>query len=169
MSHHRKKWVGRSLTAIIAIAGSVMLSVLPAQALDRAYCNGLFGGANIDSIDTFRIDAGKVDFGEDPHLAGQPRGTAVVCWSIDGRMALAGKVYADLIRENVMAIVRIRFRRNGTWSADITELVFGNFAASNSVRFVTDVGNRVDRVRVRLFIGDTNGQSRLLRERSFSR
>jgi hypothetical protein len=168
MRHDLENTMGWSLRAIVAIS-SLMLSALPARALDRAYCNGLFGGANIDSVDTFRLDAGKVDFGDDPHLAGQPRGTAVVCWSIDGRMAFAGKVYADSIRENVMAIVRVRFRRNGTWSGEISESVFGNFAASESMRFVTDTGNQVDKVRVRLFIGDTNGNSRLLREKNFSR
>jgi len=37
------------------------------------------------------------------------------------------------------------------------------------MRFVTDTGNQVDKVRVRLFIGDTNGNSRLLREKNLSR
>jgi hypothetical protein len=166
-----RKW--QSLTVIAVAAGSLMSVVIPAQAFDRAHCNGLFGGANVARADTFSMNAGRVDFGDDLHVGGAPRGTAVVCWSIDGRMALTGKVYADSIGDNVMAIVSVRFRRNGVWSAEIVQSVFGNFAASKTMSIVSDVGNRVDRVRVRLLNGNVtalgDGPDTLLATRNFQR
>ena len=166
-------WMGRSLAAMVVAAGWLELSAGSAEAFARANCDGLFGGANIAKVDTFKINAGAVDFGDNPHLAGGPQGTAVVCWSIDGRIAVLGKVYADSIRDNVMAIVLIRFRRDGVWSADVKQSVFGNFAKSAPVNFFTDAGHFVDRVRVRLFNGNVtalgDGSDTLLATKNFRR
>jgi hypothetical protein len=92
--------------ALIGFAGMV-------QAFDRAHCDFLFGAANVFRADTFKMNAGRVDFGDGIHAAGWPGGTAVICWSNDGRVAVRGYVYADSIGENVMAIARISFSNNG--------------------------------------------------------
>jgi hypothetical protein len=88
----------RFLIATVAAAGAVTFAPDVAGAYDRGHCDWLFGAANVLKATTFSINAGKVDFGDGLHFAGAPRGTAMVCWANDGRVAIAGRVYADSIR-----------------------------------------------------------------------
>ena len=165
------KWIMRSLTAAILSAGLLLSFRVPAYAFDSNHCNSLFGAANVSKVATFKIEAGKVDFGDGPHLFGSPQGTAVVCWANDGRVAVEGSVYADSIRENVMAIVKMSFYNNGVLQARLTESVYGKFAASQLVNVV--VSGTYDRVRVRLYNGNVtalgDGTNTLLKTRNFYR
>lgn len=157
---------------IVAAGCLTALAATPVQAFSSADCNAAFATANVAKTTPIRTNAGRVDFGDGPHLAGWPAGTAVICWSIDGRVFIDGYIFADSRTDEVMAMARIRVRRNGVWSADFVSSVFGNFAASKRVRIVTDTGAVVDRVRIRLFSGavpPATGQGLLLSDKTYSR
>jgi len=72
----------RSVTAMVAVVGSLVCLAGPAEAFDSGTCNSLFGADNVRRAVPFKIDTGtvgKVDFGDHLHLWGAPQGTAVVC------------------------------------------------------------------------------------------
>jgi hypothetical protein len=137
------KWMVRLLSAMVMAAGSLVSLADPAQAYDFGDCAYLFGAANVFRADQFYIDTGwggLVDFGDDPHLFGGPQGRAVVCWSIDGRVAIRGRVYADYDNphgENIEATAQITFfdarGARGTIICGIT----GHDAASAEIYAVT--------------------------------
>ena len=64
-----------------------------AKAFDGNDCGPIY--AHLSRVSAFSIDGGKADFGDDLDIGGAPRGTAVVCWSRDGRASVKGKLYAD--------------------------------------------------------------------------
>ncbi len=120
--------------------------------MDSVDCDHIFGAANIESVETFRIDGGKADFGDEPHVAGVPQGTAVVCWLTNGGVAVLGKLYSDNFRDPQTATVAIRFRRtNGTLTGPTRRSVTSQsfWVASRSVEVVSPPG-RFDQVRIRL-------------------
>jgi hypothetical protein len=80
--------------------------------MDENEANAIFGAANIDKLTKFKMDGGKVDFGDQVHLAGSPQGTAIVVWSIDGRVAVKGVLFSDNFRSPQTATVEIRFKRS---------------------------------------------------------
>jgi hypothetical protein len=141
-----------SLTIVVAALLSASIA-REARAYDRNTCNDIFAFANVTSVDAFAIDGGAADFGDELHLFGAPHGTAVVCWAIDGRAAVQGRVYADDSHEAVEAIVKIRFQRtNGNVTNITTRTVqgHGGFPANKEVKKVSPVGN-FNRVRIQLF------------------
>ena len=123
-----------------------------AHAYDQITCNGIFASANVEKVEAFKVNGGDVDFGDDLHLVGSPQGDAVVCWSIDGRVAVKGKLYSDNSRDHQTARVEIRFRRtNGnvtgtTWRSLTTQ---GGLVSSREVEKVSPEG-RFKEVRIRL-------------------
>ena len=71
----------RSVTAMVAVVGSLVCLAGPAEAFDSGTCNSIFGADNVRRTTAFKIDTGtvgKVDFGDHLHLGGAPQGTAVV-------------------------------------------------------------------------------------------
>jgi hypothetical protein len=85
------------LTAVAAVAGSLVTLAGPAQAYDKGTCERGFGAGNVLDVDTIRVDTTYADLGDLPHggLASGPRGDAVVCWSTDGRVAVVGRVFFE--------------------------------------------------------------------------
>jgi hypothetical protein len=142
----------RSAVPTLATAGLAISLSSAAHALDRGTCNVIFASANVEKVTTFKEEAGRADFGDLAHLFGGPVGTAVVCWSIDGRVAVKGVLFADDFRDQVEATVKIRFRRtNGRWTNTTTRSVRsqGNISWWKDVEKVSPQG-RFNRVRVRL-------------------
>jgi hypothetical protein len=86
----------------------------------------MFGSANVSKVERFSLDGGGADFGDELHLAGAPQGAAIICWSIDGRVAVKGKLYADghcdhfQPCEPLTARVEIRFQRTNGRVTNIT-------------------------------------------------
>ena len=160
-----------------AISGMFLCSAPPAHAYDLNDCNRV---VDTFAIQQFSINGGGADFGDLPHLGGAPLGTAVVCWSPGGRVAVIGKLFADNLcvpfREctPLTATLKIRFRRsNGQFSPTITLTVLsqGNLAFGE-VKRVSSSGN-FNRVNLRLFtfqqtaLGPTGNV--LVAERTFQR
>src|SRR4051812_1017660 len=88
----------RFITATLLAAGSLAALAGPAQAYDRSTCNAQFGAGNVAAVDYVHADngqAGEVDFGDGLHIGGAPTDNAVVCWSVNGKAAVVGRVYAD--------------------------------------------------------------------------
>ena len=79
--------------------------------MNRADANEIFGSANIEKLRFFKISAGDVDFGDHIHIAGTPQGSAIIVWSIDGRVAVKGLLFSDNFRDPQTATIKIRFRR----------------------------------------------------------
>jgi hypothetical protein len=127
--------------------------------MNKDDCGRMFGSANVEKVETFKMTGGKVDFGDDPHLGGQPLSDAVVCWSIDGRVAVKGKLYSDNFGDPQTAIVEIRFRRtNGQVTNPTTRSIStgGGWVGSREVEKVSPIGsfNEV-RIRLKLFLPDS--------------
>ena len=125
--------------------------------MDRNDANQMFGSANVESVIQFKLPSdsspGTVDFGDEPHLAGQPVGTAIICWALDGRVAVKGKLYSDNLRDPQTATVEIRFRRtNGRATNPTTRRLNtqGGWVSSKEVEKVSPFGS-FNEVRIRLF------------------
>lgn len=144
----------RSFATVVAAAASAVLFAAAAQAMDKGDCDRLFAAANVQRTDQFSLNRDGADFGDELHLGGAPLGTAVVCWSIDGRAAVRGRLYAHG-RDATEAIVEIRFRRTNGRFTNITRRSVstqgGLFPAGLTVEKVSPVGN-FNRVRVQLFV-----------------
>jgi hypothetical protein len=88
----------RTATAALAAAALIATPAGTAQAYDGGTCNSIYGAQNVDVAQQFTIETGTTgnfDFGDDLHLFGEPRGTAVVCSTHDGRVRLIGKGFQD--------------------------------------------------------------------------
>jgi hypothetical protein len=112
----------------------------------------MFGSANVEKVESFKIDGGYVDFGDDWHVGGSPQGDAVVGWSIDGRVAVKGKLYSDNLLSPQKATVRIRFRRaNGQVTNNTTRTIttHGGWVGSREIEKVSPAGN-FNEVRIKL-------------------
>ncbi len=148
----RGTFLTRTLGPLALGAGALLLQGAPASAFDRTDCNAMFGSANVARVQQFNIEAGRADFGDELHLFGAPQGKAVICWSLDGRVAVKGKLYADAgFNEFVEAGIRIRFRRtNGRLTGTTTRTVrTQGFLASRVVEVVSPAG-RMNQVRIEL-------------------
>jgi hypothetical protein len=146
-----KKIAVRSLAAL-SVAGPAGILAGAAQAYDDADCDRMFASANVQRVQSFAMEEGETDFGDDLHLFGAPLGRAVICWSIDGRAAVKGKLYSDEFREPHQAIVEIRFRRTNGQPTNITTRSVstqGGFVGSREVEKVSPVG-RFNEVRIQL-------------------
>lgn len=123
------------------------------HAYDRAVCDRMFGSANVEKVQSFNMNKNDVDFGDEPHFGGTPHGNAVICWSIDGRVAVKGKLYSDNFRDPQTATVEIRFRRTSgavtgtTWRELLTQ---GGWVSNREVEKVSPVGSFKE-VRIRLW------------------
>jgi hypothetical protein len=142
--------------------------------MDRNDANQMFGSANVEKLETFRIRAGEVDFGDELHLLGDPQGTAIVCWSIDGRVAVKGRLYSDNLRDPQTATVEIRFRRANGQVTNLTtrSITSQGGLASRVVEKVSPVGNFNEvRIRLKQFLPDTGlgSASSVVATRTFRR
>src|SRR5688572_27224241 len=106
----------RTATAALAAAAALIATTGgTAQAYDGGTCNSIYGAQNVDVVQQFTIEtgtAGNFDFGDDLHLFGEPRGTAVVCSTNDGRARLIGKGFPDNGVTLVNPQVRVQFMGN---------------------------------------------------------
>lgn len=147
--------------AMMVAAGTVLVGMPAAAAMDRGDCERLFAAANVQRVVQFSIDRQGADFGDELHLGGAPLGKAVICWSIDGRIAVRGRLYAH-DRDFAEASIRISFRRtNGQFTNPTTNSVLtqgGLFPANRIVERVSPVG-RFNRVRLQLFTLQGEGSS----------
>lgn len=134
------------------------------RAYDENDCDRMFGSANVEKVKTFKMEASHADFGDEPHLGGGPLGNAVICWSIDGRVAVKGKLYSDNFHDPQTATVDIRFRRtngrftNLTWRSITTN---GGWVSHREVEKVSPVGNfNQVRIRLKLYTHTDLGETR---------
>jgi hypothetical protein len=119
----------------------------------------MFGSANVEKVEQFKMNFGKVDFGDHPHLGGQAQGDAIICWSIDGRAAVKGVLFSDNFQDSQKVTIEIRFRRE---TGQVTNLTKRSVRTNGGVVGVRDVEkvspsgsmNEV-RIRLKLFIADT--------------
>jgi len=127
--------------------------------MNRNDCDRIFGSANIEKVEIFMMNGGVVDFGDEPHLAGQPQGDAIICWSIDGRVAVIGKLYSDNFRDPQTATVEIRFRRTNGQVTNLTKRSLstqGGWVSSREVEKVSPVGSFKEvRIRLKSFLPDS--------------
>ena len=105
----------RTATAALAAAALITTTAGTAKAYDGNTCNSIYGAQNVDFAQQFTIETGltgNFDFGDDLHLFGEPRGTAVVCSTHDGRVRLIGKGFPDNGVTLVNPQVRVQFMGN---------------------------------------------------------
>jgi hypothetical protein len=145
------EWI-RPMTALVFVAGSTVTFAGPARAFGPGDCNDVSSGT-VSEFNTFKVDAGRADFGDHPHWFGAPQGDAVICWFSNGRVGVEGTLFADsLSGEPVVATAEIRYRRtNGqfiTRSFGIGTNI--SWVASGLVKDLSPRGN-FNRVRIRLF------------------
>jgi hypothetical protein len=152
MSQHASAFrLARPSCTLLVLLAVCVLSAGQVRAYGAGQCTTLFAQANVEKTTQFSINAGHADFGDDPHALGGPGGTAVICWSIDGRVAITGKLYADTVRDPVNVFARVRFYRRGGGTIDVPDVsVTGSFAASKVLNVVSNPGNYYS-VRVRLY------------------
>jgi hypothetical protein len=142
-----------------------------AGAYDEFRCEAGMAGRPVRDVDYISFDSGwdgKVDFGDDPHLLGGPRGNAVVCW-YDGRGSAQvwGKLYWDGFDKGCGS-VRIDFFNTSGHTVPSDTFVFGveadpaevcsaqgglrSLEVNATAGFGADEANlNLKRVRVRLF------------------
>src|SRR5215471_3107470 len=144
--------IARFVSMTIA-AGALVASASPSRAFDHGDCYVVFAAANVARVAPFKIEAGKADFGDHPHLLGSPQGNAVNCWSTDGRVAVKGYVFADDLRGPVSATVHIRFRRsNGSWTSEFVQSANTQGGLPGSaLAYVVSPSGSFNQVRVRLY------------------
>lgn len=128
--------------------------------MNKNDCDEKFGASNISKVEPFRINTGKVDFGDDIHMAARPVGEAIICWLHDGRVAVLGKLYSDNFFNAQEAIVEIDFRRrNGNIrTVRRTLSTQGGVVSSRDIEEISRTGD-FTRVEIRLikFIADSGG------------
>lgn len=156
----------------------VGFSIGTVYAFDENTCNDMFASANVEKVKKFKISGGGADFGDNPHLFGSAQGDAVLCWSIDGRVAMKGRSYCDGVPpEPQVVTVKIRFRRtSGDWTNWTTRgLTCGNnlpaVLANRTVEKVSPTGE-FNRVRMKLLESghtDLGLYSITVRDLSFNR
>jgi len=88
--------------------------------MDRNDANMMFGSANVEKVESFKISGGDVDFGDHLHLGGSPQGNAIIVWSIDGRAAVRGVLFSDNFKDPQTATIEIRFRRTNGQLTNVT-------------------------------------------------
>ena len=130
--------------------------------MDRNDANVMFGSANVEKVESFKINGGDVDFGDHLHLGGSPHGNAIIVWSIDGRAAVRGVLFSDNFRDPQTATIEIRFRRaTGRFTNVTRRSVTSQGGPMNSfyVKLVEKVSpagqfNEVE-IRLKSFLPDT--------------
>lgn len=143
--------------------------------MDRADCDRKFGAANIARVEKFVISGGEVDFGDHAHIAGEPRGDAVICWLNDGRVAVLGKLFSDNFRDPQTATVEIRFRRRSGQVTNTTTRSInsqGGIVAWRDIEKLSPAGDFQEvRIRLKQFLPDTGigPGTNLLATRTFKR
>jgi hypothetical protein len=146
----------RSVTAMVAAVGSLVCLAGPAEAFDSGTCNSLFCADNVRRAVAFKIDTGavgKVDFADHLHLGGAPQGTAVVCSSKTGAVALKGYLCADS-SDLLWVQAEITYFRGDVVGATSQHQVTGNNAASTLVNELKS-GGVFTKIRLRLFRKNT--------------
>lgn len=135
----------------IAVAGILVLLTSQSQAYNKGDCNYLFGAANVAKWEQFRILSSPADFGDDPHLLGNPQGTAIVCWCKDGRVAIKGRLFSDGGNDEASTQAKFRFfRTNGSYTNFPLSTGSNNGVQSKLFYFVTDAGS-YKKIRIRLY------------------
>lgn len=139
-------------TCLMTLATFAGFGTGVAHAYDERDCDRMFGSADVEKVRKFNLNRNLVDFGDELHLGGVPQGHAVICWSIDGRVAVKGKLYSDNFHHPQTATVRIRFRRiSGTWTNWTTRTLNtnGGWVSNREIEKVSPVG-QFNKVRIRL-------------------
>jgi hypothetical protein len=143
--------------------------------MDINDCNQKFGATNIAKVETFKINTGSVDFGDHAHLLGEPFGDAVICWLIDGRVAVMGKLFSDDFLNPQTATVEIRFRRRNGRVTNLTKRSLttqGGFVSWRDIEKISPTGDFIE-VRIRLwrFVPDSGGRpfNRVVATKTFKR
>ena len=149
----------RSVSAIVAVVGSLVCIAGPAEAFDKGTCNSKFGADNVHRVHTFKIDTGtggKVDFGDHLHLGGAPQGTAVVCFQNAGAVAVVGYLFADTQNNEVILDIRavITYFQGDVVGATSQHSFSGSGNASKLVN-VRKSGGVFTRIRLQLFRNGT--------------
>jgi len=143
--------------------------------MDRSDCIERFGANNISRVQTFRINAGEVDFGDLGHALGAPQGNAVICWLTNGRVAVMGKLFSDNFGDPQTATIEIRFRRSGGQVTNLTTRSLtsqGGPVSWRDIERVSPAGDfREVRIRLKQFLPDTGlgPVSSVLATRTFRR
>jgi hypothetical protein len=166
-SNHRLAGIAFVLAMVAGmLGGSMATQVVPkADGYDEFYCTVGRGDTQIRDIDYISFDSGwngKVDFGDDPHLFGAPRGNAVVCW-YEGRQeaSVIGKVYWDAF-DSGCGSVRFDFfdtsghhvsSSNNDTGGDPVQVCSpdGGLRSVFVQQFATDDNHKLNRVRIRLY------------------
>jgi hypothetical protein len=148
----------RTVTALAVAGGLIGVSAGTAQGYGLGDCNSIFASQNVTKADTFSVDGGKADFGDQLHIGGVPVGTAVICWSIDGRVAVKGRLYADNLClplrpcTPVTTQVKISFQRtNGLFTKTTRRSVVSQGMVADREVTKKSPSGSFDRVRIQLF------------------
>ena len=157
--------IGRSVAAVVATVGSLACLAGPAQAYDRGTCEQKLGASNVEEVDTFAVNVGKVDFGDLLHLSGTPLGKAVVCWGENGNVAIVGRVFAD---SSTWTLAKARitvYSANGSASSPRDYSIQGRYAQSTVISETLGLHpGPVTRVRFQFYadgvLGYTRGEHR---------
>lgn len=143
------------VATFFTIAAACALAVTNnAEAFSRSTCNEMFASANVDRVEMFSMNTDEVSLGDHPHLLGTPLGSAVVCWSNDGRVAVRGVLFKDDIHDEdgdvlaVRATIRLR-RADGRWT-DWTRFTLGDGWPSNKDVLLVSPRGQFDEVRILL-------------------
>ena len=140
-----------TIRAVIAAIAAVVLLAPQAGAYGTQVCVDLFAQANVAKAEKFRVLASSADFGDDPHLFGDPQGTAIVCWSTDGRVGIKGRLFSDGgIGGDAETAARITFFRANGPSTTLNVSSSGTGVNSRLVYTATPAGSW-NRVRIRLY------------------
>jgi hypothetical protein len=97
MRGKRNRLAVKIATPIVLLASAAQV-VPAAQAYDRSTCSQ---GVSWNQVDQISLEGDFADYGDDPHLGGAPRGTAVVCWDGNAyyanatRVQVVGKMFND--------------------------------------------------------------------------
>ena len=144
-------WI-RPITTLAIVAGSIFTVAGTARAFGPGNCSDLSSRA-VDAFNTFKVDGGGADFGDELHMFGAPQGDAIICWFSGGRVGIEGKLFADsLSGEPLVATAEIRYTRaNG--QITVRRFAIGtniSWVASGLVKDLSPPGN-FNSLRVRLF------------------
>jgi len=154
-----KRAMVRSVTAMVAVVGSLVCLAGPAEAFDKGTCNSKFGADNVRRTTAFKIDTGtvgKVDFGDHLHLWGAPQGTAVVCWQKAGSVAVVGRLFTDTQNDEIIfAQAEITYFKGDVVGATSQHSVRGNGTANTLVNELKSGGGDFTKIRLRLFRNTT--------------
>lgn len=131
----------------------------------RAYDEGNCAHSVLKLVDAdrFRIEGGRADFGDLPHVGGAPQGTAVVCWYRPGTQVFVfGRLFADSLSRTCVS-ARIDYITSTVTTTHVKS-VCGGLAQSiyvqDGIRVREGEPRNVQALRARLFVNGAPVASR---------